>query len=72
MDYSAEFERAKFRNIINDSDDIEQVKHMANILLDAYFDQKIASKDILSKLMLNAPIKVTPETLGEVAQDPGT
>ncbi len=63
MNYSIEFVRAQYRILINDSEDIGELKMIANILLDGYIDQRNIGEKMIGNSILNAPMEVTPGTL---------
>jgi hypothetical protein len=63
MNYSLEFVRAKYRILINDSEDIGELKKIANILLDGYIDQRNIGEKMIGNSILNAPMVVAPGTL---------
>lgn len=72
MNYSLEFQRARFRTQINNFDDIDDVRKLAEILLDGYIDLRIIFDHMGKSTLRNSPLTVTPETLGQVAQDRDT
>jgi len=63
MNYNLEFERAKFHIIINECDDIDELKSITNKLLDAYFDYRIIGQKMIGDLLLKAPLGVNPESV---------